>query len=137
MAGLYEWGGDDANGSWGFSTTWSLPIHQLMAANHVTIFFQRHDHIWVRPQMDGVTYQTLSEPADPNYSWFNSDAYLSGDKFPNTGYWGDLYIRSGARLVSNDPQAFLESPILDFWAGLDDSLSIGIMHPISSNAAIP
>ncbi len=89
IAGLYEWGGGNANGTWGFSKnrpTWSLPLHQLMVANHVTIFFQGHDHIWVRQQLDGVTYQTLSEPADPNYSWFNADAYLSGDKFPNSGY---------------------------------------------------
>ena len=89
VAGLYEWGGGNANGSWGFTAnrpTWPSPIHQLMAANKVTIFFQGHDHIWVRQQQDGVTYQTLSEPADPNYSLFNSDAYLSGDKFPNTGY---------------------------------------------------
>ena len=57
-----------------------------MAANKVTIFFQGHDHIWVRQQLDGVTYQTLPEPADPNYSLFNADAYLSGDKLPNTGY---------------------------------------------------
>ena len=57
-----------------------------MAANHVNIFFQGHDHIWARQQLDGVTYQTLSEPADPNYSLFNSDAFLSGDKLPNTGY---------------------------------------------------
>jgi hypothetical protein len=31
-------------------------------------------------------HQTLSQPADPNYTLWNSDAYLSGDKFPNTGY---------------------------------------------------
>jgi PKD repeat protein len=89
VAGLYEWGGSNANGTWGFTAnrpTWPSPIHQLMAANKVTIFFQGHDHIWVRQQRDGVTYQTLSEPADPNYSLFNSDAYLSGDKLPNTGY---------------------------------------------------
>ncbi len=89
VAGQYEWGGQNGNGTWGFAAnrpTWSLPIQQLMAANKVTIFFQGHDHIWVRQQQDGVTYQTLSEPADPNYSLFNSDAYLTGDKFPNTGY---------------------------------------------------
>jgi len=89
VAGLYEWGGSNANGSWGFSAnrpTWASPIHQLMAASKVSIFFQGHDHIWVRQQLDGVTYQTLSEPADPNYSLFNSDAYLSGDKLPNSGY---------------------------------------------------
>ena len=89
LAGQYEWGGNNGNGTWGFTTNrpaWASPLHQLMVANHVTIFFQGHDHIWVHQQLDGVTYQTLSEPADPNYSLFNADAYLSGDKFPNTGY---------------------------------------------------
>jgi hypothetical protein len=57
-----------------------------MAANHVTIFFQGHDHIWVHQQLDGVVYQTLSEPADPYYALYNADAYKSGEKFPNTGY---------------------------------------------------
>lgn len=89
LASLYEWGGMNGNGTWGFTTyrpTWGAPIHQLMAANHVTIFFQGHDHIWVRQQLDGVTYQTLSEPADPNYALWNSEAFLSGDQFPSTGY---------------------------------------------------
>jgi hypothetical protein len=57
-----------------------------MAANRVTIFFQGHDHVWVHQQLDGITYQTLSEPADPNYALYNADAYTTGDKFPNTGY---------------------------------------------------
>jgi hypothetical protein len=52
----------------------------------VTAFFQGHDHIWVRQALDGVTYQTLSEPADPFYALYNADAYLSGDRFPNSGY---------------------------------------------------
>jgi len=89
LARLWEWGGENSKGVSEFATmrpTWPTPIHQLMVANKVTIFFQGHDHVWVRQQLDGVTYQTLSEPADPNYSLFNSDAYTSGDKFPNTGY---------------------------------------------------
>jgi len=88
-APYYEWGGDNQDGSWGFAAyrpTWPEPMHQLMVENNVTIFFQGHDHIWVHQQLDGVTYQTLSEPADPFYALNNSDAYLSGDKFPNTGY---------------------------------------------------
>jgi hypothetical protein len=89
LARLWEWGGENTKGVSEFATmrpAWPSPIHGLMAANKVTIFFQGHDHIWVHQQLDGVTYQTLSEPADPNYSLFNSDAYTSGDKFPNTGY---------------------------------------------------
>lgn len=89
VARLYEWGGHSPNGSDDFRAqrpTWQAPIHQLFVANHVTIFFQGHDHIWVHQQLDGVTYQTLSEPADNTYSLFNAEAYGSGDKLPNTGY---------------------------------------------------
>ena len=89
LAGLWEWGGRNAKGVFEFPSqrpTWSQPIHSLLVANKVTIFFQGHDHIWVRQQLDGVTYQTLSEPADPNYALYYDDAYLSGDKFPNSGY---------------------------------------------------
>jgi hypothetical protein len=89
LAGLYEWGGKNPNGTSDFSSrrpTWESPIHQLMVANKVRIFFQGHDHIWVRQQLDGVIYQTLPQPADPNYAFDNEDAYLSGDKLPNSGY---------------------------------------------------
>jgi hypothetical protein len=89
LAGLWEWGGFSANGAYGFTSqrpAWTSPIHQLMAANKVTIFFQGHDHLWARQALDGVTYQTLPEPADPNYTLYNADSYRSGDKLPNTGY---------------------------------------------------
>ena len=89
LAGLWEWGGRNSKGVSEFATQrpgWELPIHPLMAASKVTIFFQGHDHVWVRQQLDGVTYQTLPEPADPNYALYNADAYTSGDKLPNSGY---------------------------------------------------
>ncbi len=85
----YEWGGQNNNGTPGFAQNragWAMPIHQLFVANKVTIFFQGHDHIWVRQQLDGVTYQALGSPANPNYSLFNSDAYATGDRFPDSGY---------------------------------------------------
>jgi len=85
----YEWGGLNANGTPGFSArrpTWPKTIHQLFVDNKVTIFFGAHDHIWVRQQLDGVIYQAMPNPADPNYSLFNSDAYLTGDRVPNSGY---------------------------------------------------
>jgi hypothetical protein len=89
LAGAYEWGGLNKDRTWGFTKyrpAWASPIHQLMVATGVTIFFQGHDHIWVHQQLDGVVYQTLSEPADPYYSLYNADAFASGDRFPNTGY---------------------------------------------------
>lgn len=102
LATKYEWGGYNANGvTWGFSSNrpqWSTPIHQLMEANHVTIFFQGHDHIWARQMLGSVTYQTLSEPADPNYTLYNSDAFVSGDKFPNTGYTRVNVSESGVKV---------------------------------------
>jgi hypothetical protein len=57
-----------------------------MAANRVTIFFDGHDHVWARQELDGVVYQMLSAPADPNYALYNADAFRTGDKLPNTGY---------------------------------------------------
>ena len=80
----FEWGGQSNNGTPGFAQNrpgWALPIHQLLVANKVTIFFQGHDHIWVRQQLDGVTYQALGSPANPNYSLFNSDATRRASDF--------------------------------------------------------
>ncbi len=89
LAPYFEWGGKNQNDTWGFTANrpgWEMPIHALLVANRVTIFFQGHDHLFVRQQLDGVTYLELPEPADPTYTLWNSDAYTSGDKFSNTGY---------------------------------------------------
>ena len=89
LAGLYEWGGYNVNGTWGFSAnrpSWGSPIHKLLVDNKVNIFFQGHDHIWARQELDGVIYQTLPEPADPNYVLYYDEAFPTGIKFPNTGY---------------------------------------------------
>ena len=58
----YEWGGYTDEGDWEFDEQrpdWELPIHQLMVENGVTIFFQAHDHIFVRQELDGVIYQSV------------------------------------------------------------------------------
>ena len=89
LATRFEWGGLGNKVAWDFAANrpnWASPIHQLMVANKVSIFFQGHDHIWVKQQLDGVIYQTLPEPADPFYALYNADAFLTGDKFSNTGY---------------------------------------------------
>jgi hypothetical protein len=83
LANEFEWG--DAK-DLAAHRTWDKTIHQFMVDNHVTIFFQGHDHIFARQELDGVIYQTLPEPANPFYSWENEDAYTSGDKFPNSGH---------------------------------------------------
>lgn len=80
----FEWG--DSSNLAAHRPGWDKTIHQLMVANNVTIFFQGHDHIFARQELDGVIYQSLPEPANPFYSWENENAYTSGDKFPNSGH---------------------------------------------------
>lgn len=89
VADLYEWGGHNNQGVWEFDAKrpgWEMPIHQLMVQNGVTIFFQGHDHMFVRQQIDGVTYQTTPYPADPTYSLDKADRITSGDLVPCSGY---------------------------------------------------
>lgn len=84
LASSYEWG-DTAHLAV-HRPGWQQTIHQLMVENHVTIFFQGHDHIFVHQELDGVIYQTLPEPANPNETYENDNAYKSGEKFPNSGH---------------------------------------------------
>jgi hypothetical protein len=85
----YEWGGYNSKGVWEFDKKrpgWELPIHQLMAKNSVTIFFQGHDHLYAKQELDGVIYQEVPNPADDSYTAFNKDAYKSGTVLPNSGF---------------------------------------------------
>ncbi|MBY0263098.1 MAG: metallophosphoesterase, partial [Phycisphaerales bacterium] len=89
VAGLYEWGGEDRRGVDRFfqmRPKWEKPIHDLMRDTGVTIFFQGHDHLYARQELDGVVYQTCPNPADPTFTAFNAQAYKSGDIFPNSGH---------------------------------------------------
>jgi len=52
----------------------------------VTIFFQGHDHVFARQELDGVTYVTTPYPADPNYAGKNVERFTSGDVLPGSGY---------------------------------------------------
>ncbi len=88
-AKLYEWGGYNKSGVWEFDKKrpgWELPIHQLMVKNGVTIFFQGHDHLFAKQELDGVIYQEVPNPADDTYTAFNKDAYQTGDTMPNSGF---------------------------------------------------
>jgi hypothetical protein len=76
----FEWGGYDA-GNYKFDTYrpgWGMPIHQLMVANGVEIFFQGHDHLFAKEQLDGMVYQEVPMAADSTYEigvLANADAY--------------------------------------------------------------
>jgi len=85
----YEWGGVDPKGSTTFAKerpNWELPIHDLMVKNKVSAFFQGHDHIFVHQERDGLVYQSMPNPADDTFSYFNDTAYKSGTKAPNSGH---------------------------------------------------
>lgn len=85
----FEWGGKDRNGKSLFSAKrpgWAMPIHELFVKTGVSIFFQGHDHLFARQELDGVVYQTCPNPADFSYSTFNKSSYKSGDILPNSGF---------------------------------------------------
>lgn len=85
----YEWGGIDPKGASTFAKerpNWELPIHDLMVKNGVSIFFQGHDHIFVTQERDGLIYQSMPNPADDTFSFFNDTAYRTGTKAPNSGH---------------------------------------------------
>ena len=87
-APFFEWGGKGQNGRDEFAARrpgWELPIHQLMVKNGVTIFFQGHDHIYCKQDLDGMVYQSTPVPADANYALMNGDAYTSGVQMPASG----------------------------------------------------
>ena len=65
----YEWGGLNADGSYGFAAHrpgWEKPIHKLLVDNGVNIFFHGHDHLFAKQERDGVIYQEVPQPSAKN-----------------------------------------------------------------------
>jgi len=92
LAALYEWGGTEGKGSTSaFAANrpgWEMPIHQLMVKNKVNIFFQGHDHLFAKEDIDGMVYQTIPMPSDSSYHLgidANDDAF-GGVKLPGSGH---------------------------------------------------
>jgi len=74
-AELFEWGGKNADGTWGWDTHrpasegWTVPVHQLMIDNAVDIFFHGHDHMYAYEEVDGIAYVEVPKPDDAGYTW--------------------------------------------------------------------
>jgi hypothetical protein len=72
---FFEWGGKNKDGTWAFDVHrpaadgWTLPIHQLMVENGVSIFFHGHDHDYERELVDGIVYLECPKPDDAGYTW--------------------------------------------------------------------
>jgi len=103
-AGLFEWGGRDRKGEYGFDAKrpgWEAPIHSLMVRYGVNVFFQGHDHLFAQEMLDGVVYQEAPMPSDSSHEigmLANADAYVS-NQVRGTGYL-HVYDALG-RLVSS------------------------------------
>jgi hypothetical protein len=91
-AGLYENGGYNLDGSYGFDALrpgWGKPLHQLMVENGVQIYFHGHDHLYAEQALDGLVYQECPQPSFPGYTSVNyaaSYGYVSGTIIPNSGH---------------------------------------------------
>jgi hypothetical protein len=105
---LYEWGGRNADGSWGFDSQrpgWGVPIHQLLVDNRVNAWFHGHDHLYAMETLDGVVYQEVPQPSLSRYDTPNP----AGDY----GYQGtlgtDMFASSGhLRVTVSSSEAKVE-----------------------------
>jgi hypothetical protein len=92
VANLFEWGGQNLEGSYEFDAQrpgWGVPIHQLLVANHVTAVFHGHDHLFVKQELDGIIYQEIPQPSAARDNGTNSAAeygYINGDIIPGSGH---------------------------------------------------
>ncbi|MFN7983280.1 MAG: metallophosphoesterase [Vicinamibacterales bacterium] len=95
FAGLYEWGGRNADASWGFDRQrpgWTAPIHQLMVNARVSAWFHGHDHLYARESVDGIVYQEVPQPSLARYDMPDPGAgygYVGSNGvniFPSSGH---------------------------------------------------
>jgi uncharacterized repeat protein (TIGR02543 family) len=97
-AAYFEWGGKNANGSWGFDTQrsaldgWTFPIHELFVDNGVSAYFHGHDHQYVYEQRDGIVYQEMPSPSMSGsgfggiYAEGTYGEYDTIEMLPNSGH---------------------------------------------------
>ncbi|MFM8448870.1 MAG: YHYH protein [Haliscomenobacter sp.] len=92
FANLYEWGGANEDGSFGFSINrpgWYKPIHELLKENNATLFFHGHDHFYANQQLDCIGYQLVPQPSHPQFLTAiqaQDYGYLQGTIIPNAGH---------------------------------------------------
>jgi len=100
FAKLYEWGGNNLDGSYGFNTNrvgWGKPIHQLLVDNKVDIVFKGHDHFYAKQELDGLIYQTVPQPSHPGdkIDTATEYGYLNGEIIGGSGYMNVSVSSSG------------------------------------------
>ncbi|MBN2794555.1 MAG: metallophosphoesterase family protein [Clostridia bacterium] len=104
IAELYEWGGYDQKGNYLFDEKrpgWGKPIQEVMKDTGVTIFFQGHDHVFAREDVDGIVYQTLPKPAERIADNQLNAKYFTGDVLLNSGFLNVSVDESGVQVDYN------------------------------------
>lgn len=79
---FYEWGGKEFGEK---RPGWPMPIHQLLVTNRVSIVFHGHDHLYAKQDADGVVYQCVPQPGDPQ-GGRETYGYRQGVILPGSGY---------------------------------------------------
>ncbi len=91
-AGLWEWGGKNADGTDGFAAHrpgWPEPLHALFVRTGVSAVFHGHDHLYVKQDLDGVVYQEVPQPGFPRPDSTSSAAdygYVTGTLYGSSGH---------------------------------------------------
>jgi predicted phosphodiesterase len=105
FADLYEWGGNNLDGTPGFATNrpgWYKPIKDLLTENRVNIFFHGHDHFFGKQEKDCLIYQESPQPSHPNFNsvaYATDYGYVQGQILPNSGH---IRVTVGANGVQVD-----------------------------------
>jgi len=140
----YEWGGYNKNGTAyefrAMRPNWAMPIHQLLQANHVTVYFCGHDHLFAREKVDDVVYQEVPNPADNSYTAFNADAYdpagisLPGARYDNS--YGVVLPNAGHLSVTVAPTGVTVAYVRAVLAG-DEGKAGGANGSVAHAYTIP
>ncbi len=128
-AGLYEWGGLGKKGREEFSSKrpgWAKPIHQLFVDNNVTIYFQGHDHLYAREELNGVVYQETPMPSDASYKVGDVNA---------SAYRGTVLNNSGHLRVTVSPSDVTVDYVRAFLPGDGTNGQIGHSYKVAAPSA--
>lgn len=105
VAGFYEWGGKNTDGTDGFTSNrpgWEMPIHDLLIKNKVVAVFHGHDHFYAKQELDGIVYQCLPQPGAKKNDNINSASeygYRNGIIMNGPGY---LRVKVDKSMVAVD-----------------------------------
>jgi len=103
FAQLFEMGGYNIDGTWGFDTYrpgWGKSIHEIMKEAKTTIFFHGHDHFYGKQEKDGIIYQEVPQPSNKNITNISATdyGYVNGTFMAGRGYLAISVSNSGVKV---------------------------------------